>query len=237
MTRDFVIRAIQDWGYDGFKIDGNHLNSVPPCYNTEHHHAYPEESVEALPELYKLIYETALSINSDAVVEICPCGTNYSFYILPYMNQAVSSDPQSSWQIRLKGKTIKALTGSKVAYYGDHVELSDGKSDFASIIGIGGVVGTKFIWLKGIHENVETGNIALIPQKENEWKKWIDIYNDKMLPKGTYLGWLYDIGYDHPEAHIIQKGDTLYHAFYAKEFDSNLELRGLDNNKIYKLKD
>ncbi|MGB5895670.1 MAG: glycoside hydrolase family 36 protein [Ignavibacteriaceae bacterium] len=236
-TRNFVIRALKDWGYDGFKIDGNHLNSVPPCYNTEHHHAYPEESVEALPGFFKMIYETALSIKADAVIEICPCGTNYSFYNLPYMNQTVASDPQSSWQIRLKGKTIKALSGSKVAYYGDHVELSDGKSDFASTVGIGGVVGTKFIWPEAAHMNVETGNIGLTPQKEKEWKKWIGIYNDKMLPKGNYLGGLYDIGYDRPEAHVIQKGDTLYYAFYAKEFDGNLELRGLDNNKNYKLKD
>jgi len=236
-SRNFVIRAMQDWGYEGFKIDGNHLNSVPPCYNIEHHHAFPEESVEALPALYKLIYETARSINPNVVVEICPCGTNYSFYILPYMNQAVSSDPQSSWQIRLKGKTIKALTGSKVAYYGDHVELSDGKNDFASTVGIGGVVGTKFIWPESAHINVETGNIGLSSQKEKVWKKWIDIYNDKMLSKGNYIGELYDIGYDRPEAHVIQKGDTLYYAFYANEFEGNLELRGLDDNKNYRLYD
>lgn len=237
MTRDLVIKAMQDWGYEGFKIDGNHLNAVPPCYNAKYHHVYPEESMEALPELYKLIYETALSINSDAVVEICPCGTNYSFYILPYMNQAVSSDPQSSWQIRLKGKTIKALTGSKVAYYGDHVELSDGKNDFASTVGIGGVIGTKFIWPEGAHVNIETGDIALTALKEKEWKKWIDIYNDKMLSKGNYLGGLYDIGFDRPEAHVIQKGDTLYYAFYANEFEGSLELRGLDHNKNYQLYD
>ncbi len=184
-----------------------------------------------------MIYETALSIKPDAVIEICPCGTNYSFYNLPYMNQAVSSDPQSSWQIRLKGKTIKALTGSYVAYYGDHVELSDGKSDFASTVGIGGVPGSKFIWPESAHINVETGNIGLTPEKEKEWKKWLDIYKDKMLSKGKYLGDLYDIGFDRPETHVVQKGDTLYYAFYAEEFDGNLELRGLDNNKNYKLTD
>lgn len=237
MTRDFVIKAMRDWGYDGFKIDGNHLNSVPPCYNKEHHHTYPEKSLESLPELYKLIYDTALDIKPEAVIEICPCGTNYSFYNLPYMNQAVSSDPQSSWQIRLKGKTIKALTGSKVAYYGDHVELSDGKSDFASTVGIGGVVGTKFIWPVGSHENIETGDISLTPQKEIEWKKWISLYKDKMLSKGKYIGGLYDIGYDRPEAHVILKGDTLYYAFYAKKFEGNLEFRGLENDKKYKIND
>lgn len=236
-TRNFVIRAMKDWGYEGFKIDGNHLNSVPPCYNPQHHHPYPEASVEALPEFFKMIFETALSINPNAVIEICPCGTNYSFYNLPYMNQAVSSDPQSSWQIRLKGKTIKALAGSKVAYYGDHVELSDDKSDFESTFGIGGVIGTKFTWPEDSHVNLETGNIALTLEKEKKWKKWIDLYNNKMLPKGTYLGGLYDIGFDYPEGHVISKGDTLYFAFYATEYKGNLELRGLDQNKKYKIND
>ena len=44
---------------------------------------------------------------------------------MPYMNQAVASDPKSSWQVRHKGKTIKALMGPSAAYAGDHVELSD----------------------------------------------------------------------------------------------------------------
>ena len=44
---------------------------------------------------------------------------------MPYMNQAVASDPESSWQVRHKGKTIKALMGPSAAYAGDHVELSD----------------------------------------------------------------------------------------------------------------
>jgi alpha-galactosidase len=236
-TREFVIHALKVWGFDGFKLDGNHLNSVPPCYNPEHNHSYPEESVEALHQLFKIIYETALEIKPDAVVEICPCGTNYSFYNLPYMNQAVASDPQSSWQVRLKGKTIKALTGQKVAYYGDHVELSDDKSDFASTVGIGGVVGTKFIWPEGAHKNVETGDIELTQVKEKKWKKWIGIYNNKMLSTGNYLGSLYDIGFDRPEAHVIQKGDTLYYAFYAEKFDGNIELKGLKENKKYLLYD
>ncbi len=31
-----------------------------------------------------------------------------------------------------------------LAYYADHIELSDGGCDFATQIGIGGVVGSKF---------------------------------------------------------------------------------------------
>jgi alpha-galactosidase len=48
--------------------------------------------------------------------------------------------------VRLKGKTLKALHGDSIAYFGDHVELSTGGEDFASTFGVGGVVGTNFAW-------------------------------------------------------------------------------------------
>lgn len=112
-TRQLVNTMMQVWGYDGFKLDGQHLNGVAPCYNQAHNHAYPEESVEQLAEYYRELYETALSLKPEAVVEICPCSTAFTFFSLPYMNQSVSSDPRSSWQIRHKGKTLKALSGQR----------------------------------------------------------------------------------------------------------------------------
>ena len=48
--------------------------------------------------------------------------------------------------MRLKGKTLKALVGDRLAYFGDHVEMSEGGTDFASTFGIGGVIGTNFAW-------------------------------------------------------------------------------------------
>ncbi|RYG06690.1 MAG: alpha-galactosidase, partial [Chitinophagaceae bacterium] len=137
LSKDLVKKMIGDWGYEGLKIDGQHLNGVPQCFNPAHNHEHPEDSVESLQEFWKMIYETATSINKDAVVEICPCGDSYSYFNVPFMNQAVASDPLSSWQIRLKGKTLKALMGESSPYSGDHVELSDHKNDFASSVGIG----------------------------------------------------------------------------------------------------
>lgn len=232
-TKELVIKIMKQWGFDGLKIDGQHLNGVPPCYNPAHHHAYPEESVEKFQEFWKMVYETALNINPDAVVEICPCGTSYSFYNLPYMNQTVSSDPLSSWQIRLKGKTLKGLMGENSPYYGDHVELSDNGSDFASTVGIGGIVGTKFTWPSDRHPQK---GYVLTKQKESTWKKWVDIYKEKMLSKGIYLGELYDIGFDKPETYAIQKDSHLFYAFYADKWNGEVELRGLEN-KTYKVTD
>ncbi len=233
-VQEFTVNQVktfmETWGYDGLKIDGQHLNGAPPCYNPAHNHARPEEGFEKIPEFFKAIYDAALEIKSDAVVEICPCGTAYSFFNLPYMNQPVSSDPTSSWQIRLKGKTLKALMGPSAAYYGDHVELSDGRSDFASSVGVGAVIGTKFTWPVGAHKPRRPGrDISLTTEKETEWKKWIDIYQDKMLPKGVYLGSVYDIGFDRPEAHVIQKDSKLYFAFYAEQWDGSIDLKGLGN--------
>ena len=232
-TKEQVIKIMKTWGFDGLKIDGQYLNAAPPCYNKAHNHVLPEESVEKIPEFFKAIYETALSIKPDAVIEICPCGAACSFFTMPYMNQPVSSDPLSSWQIRSKGKTYKALMGPKTAYYGDHVEISDDKSDFASTIGVGGVIGTKFTWPVGAKKD---SKIDLTPEKEKVWEKWSKIYQEKMPAKGTYLGGLYDIGFDKPEAHAIRSGAGMYYSFYAESWDGEVELRGLDERE-YKITD
>jgi hypothetical protein len=100
-----------------------------------------------MPDVFRLIYETARKIKPDAVVQLCPCGCAMSFYNIPYTNQFVASDPVGSTQVRSKGKTYKALAPN-TAYFGDHVELSDNRDDFASTIGVGGVPGTKFTWPK-----------------------------------------------------------------------------------------
>jgi len=149
------------------------------------------------------------------------------------MNQTVASDPTSSWQIRLKGKTIKALMGINAPYFGDHVELSDSASDFASTVGIGGIVGTKFTYPT---DRLEHKNYLLTPEKEIIWQKWLDIYKENYLSKADYRGELYDIGYDEPETHAVQKGDTMYYAFYADKWNGEIELKGLEN-KTYKVID
>jgi alpha-galactosidase len=230
-TRGVLKMFLKDWDFDGLKMDGGFLNSVPADYNPVHNLEYPEQSSENLPRFFQMIYETANTYKPHAVLQICPCGAAMSFFTMPWTNQTVASDPVSSWQTRLKGKTYKALLG-KTAYYGDHVEISDGANDFASQIGIGAVLGTRFTWPKDNPYATE-GKFVLTPEKEKLWKKWITIYNQKMLSTGKYLGELYDIGYDKPEAHVIQKSDTLFYAFYSKNWDGDIELRGLENKPYY----
>jgi alpha-galactosidase len=230
--RKLAERIFKDWGFDGLKLDGQFLNAVPRCTNPAHHHATPLDSVRQLPFFFRAISEAAHAVKPGALIELCPCGTSYSFFSMPYYNMSVASDPESSWQVRSKGKTLKALMGDKLPYFGDHVVLSDGCMDFASTVGVGGVIGTEYRWppndkAAAPSDDGHTAKLILTPEKERIWAKWVQIYRKEMLPEGEYLGTLYDIGFDKPETHCIRKGGVMYYAFYAPEWNGTVELRGL----------
>jgi alpha-galactosidase len=223
-------KIIGDWGFEGLKLDGQHLNSVAPCYNKAHRHAHPNESVEKLGDFWLAIHKAAREANAQAVVELCPCGTVFNFHNLPATDQYPTSDPTSSFQVRSKGKSYKAIIGAGSSLAGDHVELSDNRDDFASSVGIGAVISTKFTWPRDTEHPVETlppGGYVLTPEKEKLWRKWVTIYQQHLLPKGEYLGHLYDIAFDKPEGHAIAKDGAMYYAFYAPAFNGKVELRGL----------
>ncbi len=239
-------RFIRDWGFDGHKLDN--IYSVPRCYNPKHHHKSPNESVYAMGEVYKTIFETTRALKPDSVTQSCPCGTPPSLAWLRYMDQAVTADPVGAVQVRRRVKMYKALLGPRAAIYGDHVELTrvthtftdheeDTGQDFASTLGTGGVLGTKFTW--PAYRNKIDQNY-LNPEKEEHWKKWIALYNDKLLSKGNFLN-LYVYGFDFPEAYAIEKSGNIYYAFYAtdhavptnakagsqQKWSGEVELRGL----------
>jgi alpha-galactosidase len=228
-------RIFKVWGFDGLKIDGQFLNGVPPCTNPAHHHKLPTDSVQNLPFFFKAISDAAHAVKPGALIELCPCGTAYSFFTMPYYNMTVASDPESSWQVRSKGKALRALMGDQLPYFGDHVELSDGGADFASTIGVGGVIGTQYRWPPNDRNappgELATSKLILTSAKEQVWKKWIAIYQKNMLPRGEYLGDLYDIGFDTPETHCIRKGNVLYYAFYARQWNGPVTLRGLESKR------
>lgn len=233
-------RFIREWDFDGSKLDFAY--TVPPCYNPKHHHQSPQDSVRALGDLYRIILETTRALKPDSVTQACPCGTPPNLAWLPYIDQAVTADPVGSKQVRLRTKMYKALLGPEAAIYADHVELTDIKlsnttneidkgQDFASQVGVGAVLGTKFTWPNyGPHFKT----VELTPTKEEHWKKWIDLYNSKMLSRGKFLD-LYTYGYDFPEAYAIEKDGKMYYAFYTQqkgeEWSGEIELRGLQEGK------
>lgn len=231
----FVRKALGEWGFDGLKIDGQHLNAAPECFNPAHHHASPADAPEGVPAFFEAIWNASQATKPGAVIEICPCGTGYSFFTLPYLNMTVASDPESSWQVRTKGKTLKALAGDRIAYFGDFAELGDGGEDFASTFGVGGVIGSYFAWPGASGEKDKA--ILLTPRREKIWADWVRLYEAKRLSEGEYRGDLYDIGFDRPEAHVVAKGGALYYAFFAPKFGGTVELRGLEAGRSYAVRD
>jgi len=227
-------KFIGDWGFDGSKLDN--IYSVPMCYNPVHHHKSPQDSVNAMADVYKIIFQTSRALKPESVTQSCPCGTPPSLAWLPFIDQAVTADPVGAVQVRRRIKMYKALLGPESAVYGDHVELStmdrignnwrEHGEDFASTIGAGGVVGTKFVWPD---PGPKFKAVALTREKEDHWKKWIDIYNQKMLSKGSFRN-LYVYGYEAPEGYAIEKDGKMYYAFFAPSTASwkgEIELRGL----------
>ncbi len=234
--RQLTGRFVRDWGFDGHKLDV--VFTVPPCHNPAHHHRSPDESVQAVGDAYKAIFETTRALKPDSVTQICPCGTPPNVAWLPYMDQAVTADPVGARQVRTRIKMYKALLGPEAAVFGDHVELSEMKkvdadnwlevgTDFASTIGPGGVVGTKFTW-PDYGKKLEA--VFLDPAKEAHWRKWTSLYNEKRLSRGTFLN-LYVHGYDAPEGYAIAKDGRMHYAFFAPDpavpWKGRIELRGL----------
>jgi alpha-galactosidase len=241
--RSLTEKFIRDWDFDGHKLDN--VYSVPPCYNPKHHHRSPDDSTNAMGEVYRVIFETTRQLKPESVTQICPCGTPPNIAWLPFLDQAVTADPVGSVQVRRRIKMYKALLGPQAAVYGDHVELTkirfsakiehDIGSDFASTVGAGGVVGTKFVWPDpGPHFS----EVLLTPAKEAVWKKWTSIYNSKKLARGEFLD-LYTIGYDVPEGYAIAKDGRMYYAFFSpdseKAWKGVVELRGLAAGRYHVL--
>ena len=248
-------RFVQEWDFDGHKLDN--IYAVPPCFNPKHHHKSPNDSVYAMGDVYKVIFETTRALKPYSITQSCPCGTPPSLAWLRYLDQAVTADPVGSIQVRRRIKMYKALLGPHAAIYGDHVELTsligantnheqDVGNDFASTLGTGGVLGTKFTWPD---YGPKFKTVYLNDQKIDHWKKWIALYNQKMLSKGNFID-LYVYGYDSPEAYAIEKDGSMFYSFYAPENTSKsktataspgiwkgeIELRGL-SAKSYRVVD
>ena len=239
-------KFVRDWDFDGHKLDN--IFAMPRCFNPKHHHKSPDDSVRAMGDVYKLIFETTRALKPNSVTQSCPCGTPPSLSWFRHMDQAVTADPISSLQVRRRIKMYKALLGPKAAVFGDHVELTkiiDPNTpkaqqlgiDFASTLGTGGVPGTKFTL---DNYRSQFPYIALTPEKEAYWKKWIALYNDNMLSQGEFRD-LYTFGYDVPEAYAIEKDGKMFYAFYntpdspslrastnsQRTWQGKIELRGL----------
>jgi alpha-galactosidase len=226
-----VQEFIHDWDFDGFRLD--RIHDVPKCYNPAHHHNSPQDSVNAAAEIYKIIYQTSHALKAQSLTQAGPGGA--SLASLPFIDQAVTSAPQDAALLRRHIKMYKALYGPEAAIVGDPVAVSasdhssksrhDHDEDFASTVGIGGVINVNVALPRQDQKDAE-----LTPRAEQLWKKWLVLYNQAMLSKGDFLD-LYTYGYDFPEAYAISKDGKMYYAFFAPKpntpLKTQVQLRGL----------
>jgi alpha-galactosidase len=140
----------------------------------------------------------------------------------------------------------KGLLGPSAAVSGDHSELAENPStlggerllgrDFASTLGTGGVVSTRFVWPQA---PPGTEDVLLTPEKEAQWTKWLALDRTTRLSRGTFRN-LYVHGFDSPEGYCIEKDGRMYYAFFTADpsdtFDGTLALRGLGPGR-YQVRD
>lgn len=219
----FIRRAMTEWGIDGFKSD--YVWGMPKCYNEAHNHERPEESTEMASEIfYKAIYEEMISINKDAFHLLCNCGTPQDYYSFPYVTQIPTADPTSVDQTRRRVKAYKALAGDDFPITTDHNEIW-----YPSSVGTGAIL-------------IEKRDFADGSAQETEYYKWLNIADEHKLQEGTHIGDLYAYGIDPYETYVIEKDDMMYYSFYrdgkySPSGNPDIELKGLDPNKTYRIED
>jgi len=262
-------RMIVDWKLDGFYIDSIYI--VPPCFNPAHHHQSPYDSVRQMADLFQGIRQVIEQYDPNGMLMMCSCGTTLNHCLLPTTNEPVTADPIDSAQVRWRMKMYKALMGPTAPVFADRVEathVENGEretgTDFASDMGTGGVIGTIFAWPKidklpgDLEYRTEADDkkaLLLTPEKDALWKKWFNLYHQKMISSGEFLN-LYTVGFDVPEGYAIRKDQKMYYAFFVfpnrpwgldeppvlpplkdEIWQGRLELRGLDRSKEYEVVD
>lgn len=238
-TKKLVTRFLREWGFDGQRLED--VYTVPECFNPEHHHASPQDSIRAMGELYKEILLTSRSIRAESSVAICPCGTPPNFAWLPYLDTAVMGDTANSAQVRHLIKMYKALLGPQAAVWGGSFvpgrlgaasARDDVGRELAPVVGLGGVPGSRLSWSPGGDKSLPH---SLTPEQEGRLQKWLKIYNDLMLSKGVFQN-LYVTGFDDPEGYVIQQNGKTYYAFFTaqpdKPWKGELELRGITRGRF-----
>ena len=189
-------------------------------------------------EVYKIIFETTRALKPDSVTQSCPCGTPPSLAWFRYMDQAVTADPISSLQVRRR--MMMSAAGSPRRDLRRPCELPASSIPIHPKRSNWGWISLQVVgdWRCAWHEIHFVGIPQAIsvcflrPEKETYWKKWIGIYNEKMLSKGDFLD-LYTYGYDAPEAYAIQKDGNMFYAFYSSNESPPLPTK-IDARNVWK---
>lgn len=218
---DFINRSMNEWGFDGYK--GDFIWGMPKCYDSSHNHPYPEDSTERQSDLYHAAYAAMVENDPDVFNLLCNCGTPQDYYSLPYVTQVATADPTSLDQTRTRVKAYKALMGDYFPITTDHNRVW-----YDTAVGTGAVLIEKS---------------AYVGAAQAEYERWLGIANEVQLHKGRFIGDLYMYGFDAYETYVVEKDGVMHYAFYrdgskfTTEGYPEIELRGLDPNKLYRIVD
>jgi alpha-galactosidase len=87
------------------------------------------------------------------------------------------------------------------------------------------VLSTKFTWPV---DPKPKDSFLLTPEREQSSGASGSAFTTRQdAGQGIYRGELYDIGFDKPEGHVVQKDGRMYFAFFAPRWDGPVEIRGL----------
>lgn len=228
---DVTSRFIHRWEIDGLYDDTRTIASIPPCYNKLHHHSTPLESFENSHKFTQVIDSVIQSgTNGLGTHEVCICAAPHSPYNMPYYQMSSASDPVNLFQLRERIKVEKAIHGPKYSVGDCYQVPSDEWSgasvneSFESALGTGALVTTYYRDLDSL--------------QIKKWEKGFSKYHELRLSNQEYLN-LYDIVFDEPEIHVVQKDDELYYGIYTDFWseDDGIILRGLNKEITYSVFD
>jgi alpha-galactosidase len=90
----------------------------------------------------------------------------------------------------------------------------------------------------GTGAQLTTFYTQLDKRQKELWSRWFQEYRQLGLANAEYRN-LYDLAFDKPEIHVIQKGQELYYGIFAEAWSARkpIPLRGLDKNLTYAVYD
>ena len=124
-----------------------------------------------------------------------------------------------------------ADSGDGVAYFGDHVEMTDGGDDFASTVGIGGVIGTNFAW-PGAPGKKDKTLAAHARAGEGVGASGRGSTRRSGCRRASIWAASTTSASTGRRRTPSEKDDAMYYAFYAPRFSGEVELRGLGAGRL-----
>ena len=219
-------KIIGDWGFEGLKLDGQHLNSVAPCYNKAHKHSHPDRVGREVRRLLEghpqgsargqsgggggaLSLRHGVQLPQPAGHGSVPVLGPAHFLAGAQQGQELQGDHRQPQQPRRRSRgafrqsrRLRLERGHRRGDL-DQVHLAQG-------------YGTS-----GRHPCRRAASCSRPRRKRCGANGWASTRRH-MLPKGEYLGGFTTSASTSPRRHAISKDGAMYYAFYAPSYNGKI---------------